>query len=202
MSAKLNHINSSGSPVQTGTNDPLPVTGTLTTNPAAPTSSNTTGAMSSVSFTRPTNTTAYTAGDVIGINAAGSAGSAIHTFALVGPAASSIIVTGADLTIDLTAIPSGMTTFRLHLYTSSPTAILDNAAYDLVTADQAKHVGFIDLGAPADIGSTLFVGVTNINQQITLAAASTSLFGILVTVGGYTPASGTTYQVRIRTLAV
>ena len=42
---------------------------------------------STVSFTRPANTTAYTAGDVIG-----SATSAIHTMSAAGPSGGSVLV--------------------------------------------------------------------------------------------------------------
>lgn len=176
--------------------NPLPVTA------ATPSESVTAGALSTVSFARTADTNAYTAGDVIGINAAGSPGSAIHTFASAGPAGGVVFITGADLAIDLTAVTSGMSSFRLHLYNASPTAILDNAAFDLATADIAKHIGFIDLGTVVDYGSQLFTSIMNVNLECKLATGVTSLYGELVTVGAYTPASGTTYQIRIRTLAV
>lgn len=155
-----------------------------------------------VSFSRTADTNAYTAGDVIGINNAGSPGSAIHTFTSVGPAGGNIVITGADLTIGNTSVPAGMSNFRLHLYNTSPTAILDNAAFDLVSGDITYHVGFIDLATPVDYGSIIFTSSLNVNLQVKLATSVTSLYGELVTVGGYTPASGTTYQIRIRTLAV
>lgn len=178
------------------TTNPLPVTTT------APSATATAGSLSTVSFARTADTNIYAAGDVIGINAAGSPGSAIHTFANSGPAGGVVFITGADLAIDLTSITSGMSSFRLHLYNASPTAILDNAAFDLVTADIAKHIGFIDLGAVVDYGSQLFTSIMNVNLECKLATGVTSLYGELVTVGGYTPASGTTYQIRLRTLAV
>lgn len=178
------------------TSNPLPVVS------SAPTSTATAGALSTVSFARTADTNAYTAGDVIGINAAGSPGSAIHTFTSAGPAGGVVFITGADLAIDLTSITSGMSSFRLHLYNASPTAILDNAAFDLVTADIAKHIGFIDLGAVVDYGSQLFTSAMNVNLECKLATGVTSLYGELVTVGAFTPASGTTFQIRIRTLAV
>jgi hypothetical protein len=188
--------------VEDGALGPVSATRPLHVLANTPTSASTTGVVSLVSFARTADTNAYTAGDVIGINASGSPGSAIHTFSSVGPSASAIIITGADLTIGLTSVPAGMTSFRLHLYTSSPTAILDNAAFDLVSADIVKHIGYIDLATPVDYGSILFSAATNVNQQVILASASTSLYGELVTVGGYTPASGTTYQMRIRAIAV
>jgi len=182
--------------LKVSTSNPLPVTTT------APSASATAGVLSMVSFTRTADTNAYNANDVIGINAAGSAGSAIHTFTLAGPAGGVVLVTGWDLTIDATAIPSGMTSFRLHLYNASPTAIVDNAAFDLVTADQSKHVGVLDSVSMVDYGSSLFGGITNINQQVKLATSVTSLYAELVTNAGWTPASGTAFQIRIRTIAI
>lgn len=160
------------------------------------------GYRSTLTFTRTADTTAYTGGDVIGINNAGSAGSAIHQFTNIGPAGGYIIITGADLRIDLSSVPAGMTSFRLYLYDVSPTAILDNAAWDFGSGDRSLLLGYIDLGSPVDLGSTLFVQADGINKQFKLASASTTLYGELVTNGGYTPASGTQFEIRLRSIAV
>lgn len=165
---------------------------------AAPSSTNTAGYNPSISFARTADTSAYNAGDVIGINNAGSPGSAIHSFLLAGPAGGNVVITGADLRIDLSSVTSGMTSFRLHLYDSSPTAILDNASWDLPSGDRTAYLGYLDLGSPVDVGSTLFVQTDQINKQIKLATGVTTVFGELVTNGGYTPASGTTFAIRLR----
>ena len=165
----------------------------------APSSTNTAGYNPSVTFTRTADTTAYTAGDVIGINNAGSPGSAIHTLTSAGPAGSSIVVLGASLLINATAIPSGMTSFRLHLYNASPTAILDNAAWDLPSGDQTAYLGYVDLGNIVDMGSTLYGEVTQVNKCIKLASSVTSVYAELVTNGGFTPASGTSFTIKLQT---
>lgn len=169
---------------------------------SSPTSTATAGALSTVSFVRTADVIGYTANDVIGINAAGVAGSAIHTFTLAGPAGGAVLITGYDLTIDATAIPAGMTTFRLHIYDASPTAIVDNAAFNLVTADQSKHLGVLDNVTIVDYGNSLFGGITKVDNQVKLASSVTSLFGQLVTNASFTPASGTAFQIRLRTLAI
>lgn len=157
----------------------------------------------SVSFTRTADTNAYTAGDVIGINAAGSPGSAIHTFASIGPTAGHVMITDASLEIDATSVPSGMTSFRLYLYDASPDAIVDNAAWDLSSSgDRGKYLGYVDLGVIADLGSTLYVEVTQVNKRVKLASASTSLYAQLVTNGAWTPASGTTLVLKLGAIAV
>lgn len=127
--------------------------------------------------TRPANTTAYAAGDVVG---------GAITFPSLPPAFN-LLLTSADLRIDVAAIPSGMTSFRLHLYSATPaSALADNAAWDLPSGDRSAYLGYVDLGSPADVGSTLFCQVDGINKQLQIGGAG--LFGYLVTNGGFTPA--------------
>ena len=158
---------------------------------------------SSVTITRPSNTTGYTAGDVIGIADSGTpanAGSAIHTLTNIGPAGGYVMVQSVELLIGLSAVTSGMAGFRLHLYTASPTAVLDNAAFDLVSGEVANYAGFIDLPTPSDFGSMLYSQADYSGRLIKLASASTSLFAELETRGAFTPASGTVYTLRVKTL--
>jgi hypothetical protein len=156
-----------------------------------------------VTITRPSNTTGYTAGDVIGVADSGTpanAGSAIITLPSIGPSGGYVLVQSVRLMIDLTSVTSGMAGFRLHLYTASPTAILDNAAFDLVSGEVANYAGFIDLPAPQDFGSTLVTQADYPGTLVKLASASTSLFAELETRGAYTPASGTVFNLRVLTL--
>lgn len=145
-----------------------------------------------VSSARTADTTAYTAGDVIGIGTGEgltTAGPAAITFPNMGAAGRETMITSVALEIDVTAIPSGMTSFRLHLYNvTPPSALVDNAAWDLPAGDRASYLGYIDLGSPVDVGSTLYVLTTGVNLQV--KCATTSLFGYLVTNGAYTPSSG------------
>lgn len=151
---------------------------------------------STVTVTRPANTTAYTAGDVIG----DTGGSAILTFASIGLTAGHILLTGLMLEIDITAIPSGMAAFRLHLYDAEPDAIADNAAWDLSSAgDRGKYLGYIDIAAPVDLGSTLIALEERVNIHRKLAAASTTIYGLLQTLAGFTPAANSeVYKVTLR----
>ncbi len=153
-----------------------------------------------LSFTRPENITAYAANDAVGIADSGTpanAGSAIQTIATGLPAGSTLEFTDTTLRINLAAVTASMTTFFLHLYDASPTAILDNAAWDLVSADRTSYLGSLALGTPVDMGSTLFVQVSNIGKRVQLSASSTSLYGVLVTTGGYTPTSAEAFSIRL-----
>lgn len=148
---------------------------------------------STVTITRPANTTAYTAGDVVG----DTGGSAILTLANAGPSGGYVIIQSASLIFSDTAVISGMGSFRLHFYTASPTAIADNAAFDLVAGDRAAYVGYIDLATPVDFGSSLYTQVDYPGRVIKLSSDTTSLFAQLETKGAYTPASASTVAVRI-----
>lgn len=147
-----------------------------------------------VTLTRTADTNAYLANDVLG---AATGSTAALTFAnMAGVSGGTIMITSAQLEIDVTAVPSGMTSFRLYLYNVTPPGALgDNAAFDLPSGDRASYLGYVDLGTPVDLGSTLYVEVNGINKQLKLAG--TSLFAYLVTSGAYTPASATAHVVTL-----
>lgn len=150
---------------------------------------------SSVSITRPANATPYTAGDVLG---------GVLTISAIGPTAGHVLLTSIDLRYDVAAIPSGMTSFRLYLYSATPpSAYADNAVWDLPSGDRTAYIGFVDLGSIADLGSTLFLQVDGINKQVQLGSGETALYGYLVTNGGYTPAANSeTLRLVVRSVAV
>jgi len=151
-----------------------------------------------VSFTRPANTTAYTAGDVIGT---GAGNDAIHTLANIGSSGGYVVVQSIELVLGIAAVPSGMTSFRVHFYDSSPNAAADNSVFDVASADRAKYLGYIDLPAPVDLGSTCFTQIDYPGKLFKLASASTSLFCELQTIGGFTPAANSEpYILRVKTL--
>lgn len=147
------------------------------------------GYKSQPTVTRPANTTAYTAGDVVG---------GAITFDGAGPFGGSAIITSADLRVHVAAIPAGMTSVTLHLYDATPpSALADNAPWDLPAGDRASYLGFLSIGTPVDVGSTLFCQLDAINKQVRLGSSS-SLFGYLVTNGGFTPAGNS--EVYVPTL--
>lgn len=97
-----------------------------------------------------------------------------------------LVITSVDLLIAHTAVISGETSYRLHLYSvTPPSAHADNDAWDLPSGDRTAYRGYIDLGSPTDVGSTLFVQTDGVNKQISNTATG-RLFGELVTNGGFT----------------
>lgn len=145
---------------------------------------------SRVSIARPANQTAYSAGDVV-----------LGTINFPLISGRDVLITCADLLLNITAIPTGMASFRLHLYDATPSVIADNVAWDLPAGDQAAYLGYIDLGSPADLGSTCFIEAEQVNKQIRLQ--DTNLYGYLVTAAGYTPAANSeVYTLSLHTIPV
>ncbi len=106
-------------------------------------------------------------------------------FVDVGPSAGKIRITGCELEVDHTAVISGETSYRLYMYNvTPPSAAADNDAFDLPAGDRASFLGYIDLGTPVDLGSTLYVQTLNINKEVKLTTAN--LHTYLVTNGPFT----------------
>lgn len=155
----------------------------------------------SASFTRPNDTNAYTALDVLSDS---TSAPTVLTFASIGPTAGKVILTRATLEIDVSAIPSGMGAFRIHLYNASPTAINDNAAYDLPSGDRTKYLGFIEIPTPYDLGSTLWADTEAMFQPIRMEIqlVTSSIYGIPQTVAGYTPTASVVKKINLFSLGV
>lgn len=151
---------------------------------------------STVTITRPSNTTAYTAGDVVG----DTGGSAILALSSIGPSGGYVLIQSAALIFSDSTVPSGMGAFRVHFYNASPTAIADNAAFDLLSGDRSKYMGYIDLSAPQDLGSTIYTQLDYPGRLTKLATDSSTLFAEIETRGAYTPISASTVELRVSTL--
>lgn len=157
------------------------------------------GSSVSVSLTRTADTNAYLANDVVG---AATGSTAALTFANLGAAGGDVLITTTRFEIDLAAVISGMAGFRLHFYSiTPPSALGDNVAWDLPSGDRASYRGYVDLGTPVDLGSTLYVEQGPANKQITIPAGG-SLFCYLVTLGAYTPSSGDVFKITLHAAAL
>lgn len=143
-------------------------------------------------ITRPSNTTQYAANDVVS-----TTGGEILEFTNMGAAGNILNIFGIMVTVNQSAFPSGHTGFRLHLYNASPTAIADNAAYNLTATDlsNTRYCGYVDIGMLNDFGDNLAVSTDNLNHMVKLAG--TSLYGILTVKGTDIPSSGSVYTVYV-----
>lgn len=153
-----------------------------------------TGKGVTATLTRSDNTTAYQAGDVIG-----NATTSIIAFNTGIPVGYQFVILSVLLKIAISALPAGMTTIRLHLYNASPTNIADGTAWALATADVSKYLGYIDI-SPADLGAALIGQVESVNMVRTLV--TTNLYGMLETVGGFTPSAEDVYSISLQCAGV
>lgn len=150
---------------------------------------------SASTLTRPATTPGYSANDVVM-----DTGGVPLSFTL-GAGAGEYMITSASLQINASAIISGETSYILELYNvTPPSALADDAAWDLPSGDRASYLGEVLLGSPVDKGSTLFVETHGINKQITLASAN--LFYYLVTVGAHTSTASRVYVTMLHTVKV
>jgi hypothetical protein len=142
------------------------------------------------SVTRANTVTPYSIGDVIGADP----GVNIE-FQNFGRAGQGFIILKAMLMVKVSAIPTGMSGFRLHLYNAAPTAIVDNLPMNLIAADRDKYIGYIEFGTPIDLGDTLISQVENLTVEDTMV--TTSLYGVLETLGAYTPTASSVKEIRL-----
>ena len=108
-----------------------------------------------------------------------------------------IKIVSVSLNIALAAVTANMTTFKLHLYDASPTAIADNSAFTVLDADKAKYLGAIDISQIVDVGGTLFIRDDGKSFVCKLSSTSSSLYGVLQTIGNYTPTSAEAYSITV-----
>lgn len=151
-----------------------------------------------VTITRPSNTTQYAVNDAVG----DTGGSAIFEFTGLGAANALFMITDASFKFAIASVPGDMTAgFAFEIYSSSPTAIADNAAYTLSNADSLKNEMTIDLPLPELKGASVLTRTNKINTMVKLSATG-SLFMIPRTKSAYTPASASVYTAGIKGFAV
>ena len=155
------------------------------------------GQVVNLTFNRPNNTTNYTVGSVVGSSTAAN-GAVLNFPAMAGASGGDVLLTGNDLRIDVGAIPTNMTSFRLHLYNATPgSALGDAGTWNLAAGDRANYLGYVDMGLPAVAGSsTLWVQTDGVPKQIRLTGPN--LYAYLVTNGNMVPAANTPYTLNLR----
>lgn len=145
-----------------------------------------------LSITLPATPAAYAARDVVG---------GVLSFTnMQFLGGGNLDIISARLTLGIAAVPSGMTNFELHMYNASPpSALADNAAFDLTAADLPYYQGKLFFSTPTDEGSSLSTSIDAINKQVFLT--TDTIYAYLVTIDGYTPAAGSeVYRAALRGL--
>ena len=145
------------------------------------------------SQTRPANTTAYAAQDVVGEATAAN----LEFTGVGGISGGMVLLTAVSLRIDSdAAVVAGA--MRLHLFNEAPTPIADNSAFNILAKDRAAYLGYIDIPAPTRFDDTQYAQDDTIRKgPIQLAKGSMTLYGVLETVGAFTPASAVVKTVKL-----
>lgn len=150
-------------------------------------------------FTRTTNTTAYTAGDLVSNDT-----TTTTMLTLTGAArisGGSGYITGVWVATDLKSITPR---FRVHFYNvNTPTVSADNLPHRELYADLSKRIGYVDLPAmstPVDTTNSTLSRASDATIRIPfVTSASTNIYAVVETLDAFTPASGQSITVRIAT---
>ena len=134
----------------------------------------------------------HTAGDVVSTEAG-----EVLQFETGLPAGSSGIILSSLVTLNQNAVFSGGAGYYLYLYSASPTAIADNAAYNLPAVDIAKYIGRLTISTLVDLGDTCAANDISHNFDFTLASADTKLYGILSCIGAETTVDAKTITINL-----
>lgn len=148
------------------------------------------GAAGSAAFTRPADTTAYTALDVIG-----GASSAIIEVPLGVPAGAEVQIDTIQLSI-ARGTATGITSIIAHLYTAAPAALVDNEPFRADAADDIFYVGSVLLGSASEVGGAfVFLSADSIGRKICLIGSN--VFVVLQTSSGFTPLPAMGHVLRV-----
>lgn len=154
----------------------------------------------SASFTRPANTTAYTAGDVVSNSTVASTLMKFNAAARFNGQGG--YITKVRLFTDRKA---NVSQYRLYLFRTSEASVsvpVDNLPMTTIYADFLNRIGYIDLPAVKDDADTTNSTGAYAESSITpfafkCAPDDDSVYGLLVDQTGQTPASGQAFMVEL-----
>jgi len=157
------------------------------------------------SFTRPANTTAYTAGDLIA-NDVDAADVIPLKFTTSRLSSGRGIIRRARLFKDSETVTAA--SFNLHLFSQSPVVTNgDNGALAVATAQHFLGTIALDLSTGAFVTATDVIKAAAASPEINFDLQSVSarerrLYGLLEALGAYAPASGETFEVTLEMASV
>jgi hypothetical protein len=136
-----------------------------------------------VEITRPANTTAYTAGDVV----ADVSAAFLPLLNVAKATGTGVKIIRCRIQTDDTGVAGKK--FNLHLYKEAPTFIADNAAFAISYANATKRKGSIEIlmgtGSKSTVGS-------NDYTTIIINPTARDIFYILESVDAFTPSANST----------
>lgn len=171
--------------------NPVPVVGAVSSN----------SVVSSATITRPADTTAYVAKDVVST----LAGAVIEFTGMALANAGTGTIVRARL---MTSQKTNVALYRLHLFHTAPSPIADNSPYLLLYANAANRIGSIDFPALSTEDPTNSTSAASMrpsydgsynapNLWYKCKSDGTSLYGILETLSAFTPDSAQTYFIEL-----
>lgn len=151
----------------------------------------------SAEFTRPADTTGYSAGDIVS-NSTSATTLLTLTNALRVAGGSGYIVRASLVTDKKSVTPR----FRVHLFNASdPTVAADNANHKELYADASKRLGYFDLPAMTTAtdaaSSDMSRAIDNTLRHAVIASGSRNLYALLETLDAFTPASGEKFTLTL-----
>jgi hypothetical protein len=196
-------ISNSSVEISNDVGNAVPISGTVTATTAAGSIVGSATTVVGVELTRPADTTAYTAKDVVSDSTSAPTVLTFANFARVN-AGSGIIVRARLMTDQKTNTAQ----FRLHLFHTAPTATNDNSPYLLLYSNAANRIGMIDFPAMTSEDSTNSTAAATMrpssdggfgppNLWYQAAAASRAIYGVLEAVTAFTPASGQKFYIEL-----
>ena len=115
----------------------------------------------------------------------------------IGEAGKGIFLSYFEISLNLSSVPTGMTSFAVHLYPTAPTNIADNSIWTIGSDPVLDPVGFNVPMSLAKGGGKVVGVIRDLNQLFILT--SSSLWGYLVTNGAIAPAANSeTGTIRAR----
>lgn len=152
--------------------------------------------MIATEFTRPSDTTAYAANDVVSDS---TSTTTLQALLLAGRVTGEGgYITGIRVATDKKSITPRI---RVHLWNvAGATVAADNAQWKDLYADSSKRVGYIDLPAMitgADSTNSDNSRALDLALRVPYTCAATSLFYVLETLDAFTPASGQKFTVTL-----
>lgn len=149
-------------------------------------------------FTRPADTTAYAANDLVGVNTSQAAGNSIEVPNAVGNPGDAFRIERVALRKSAISITNAQ--FRVHIFDRQPTWTNgDNGAGGAISAlavsDLAGHCGYVDITMDRASATAGAYGEAAPATPITVSPQSgTSIYFAVQALAAYTPASQETFQ--------
>jgi hypothetical protein len=147
-----------------------------------------------VTFTRPADTNAYTAGDALSNST--TAPTALTFTGIGNSLGCTLMIT--DIIVTSTTKGATLPNLNLWLFNSLPTATNDNAAFAVTDAHNLLVEAVIPLTLTYSAVNNSRVEAHNISAVVDLKSDSTNLYALLEVTNAFTPGSADVFVIRIK----